>query len=218
MYLPAHFAETGLRTIRRLLRDHPLGCLVNHGPDGLDANHIPFEAEGPDDSIVTLKAHIARANTLWQDLQDGAEVLVVFNGPQAYVSPNGYPSKHETHRQVPTWNYQVVHVHGRIRFRHEEAFLRGLLARLTRVNEAIEPRPWRMGDSAPDFIDGMLKAIVGVEIEVTRVVAKSKLSQNKEMRDRLGAAELLLSRESQEAQALGRAMGEADDPADAGNA
>lgn len=206
MYLPAHFAETRPGTIRQLLRDHPLGCLVTQGPEGLDANHVPFEVDGPADGIVTLKAHIARANTLWQDIPDGAEVLVVFGGPQAYVSPNGYPSKHETHRQVPTWNYQVVHVHGRIRFTHEEAFLRGLLARLTRVNEAVEPRPWRMGDSAPDFIDGMLKAIVGVEIAVSRVVAKSKLSQNKETRDRVGAAEVLLGRESQEAQALGRAM------------
>jgi len=206
VYLPAHFAESRPATIRQLLRDHPLGCLVNQGPEGLDANHIPFEVDGQDDTIVTLKAHIARANPLWQDLREGAEVLVVFSGPQAYVSPNGYPSKHETHRQVPTWNYQVVHVHGHIVFRHDEAFLRGLLARLTRVNEAVEPKPWRMGDSAPDFIDGMLKAIVGLEIRVSRVVAKSKLSQNKEMRDRVGAAELLLSRDSQEARALGRAM------------
>jgi transcriptional regulator len=196
MYLPEHFDERRPEAIRQLLRDHPLGCLVSQGAGGLDANHIPFEVEGAGDSIVALKAHVARANTLWQDLPDGAAVMVVFNGPQAYVSPNGYPSKHETHRQVPTWNYQVVHVHGTIRFHQDEVFLRGLLARLTRAHEtaAGEPRPWRMGDSEPEFIAGMLKAIVGVEIVVSRVVAKSKLSQNKEGRDREGAASALLER------------------------
>lgn len=196
MYLPEHFHESRPEAIRQLLRDHPLGCLVSQGAGGLDANHIPFEVEGAGDSIVALKAHVARANPLWQDLPDGAAVMVVFNGPQAYVSPNWYPSKHETHRQVPTWNYQVVHVHGTIRFHQDEVFLRGLLARLTRAHEtaAAEPMPWRMGDSEPEFIAGMLKAIVGVEIVVSRVVAKSKLSQNKESRDREGAASALLER------------------------
>ncbi|MCZ2498164.1 FMN-binding negative transcriptional regulator [Xylophilus sp. Kf1] len=206
MYLPAHFAETRPSVLRGLLRDHPLGCLVHQGAEGLDADHLPFEVEGKDEGIVTLKAHIARANPMWQTVPDGAPVLVVFTGPQAYVSPNGYPSKHETHRQVPTWNYQVVHVHGHIRFVHDEKFLRGVVGRLTRVHEAVEPKPWRMSDSAPEFIDGMLKAIVGLEIAVSRVVGKSKLNQNKEARDREGAAALLLSRASETAQAVGRAM------------
>ena len=207
MYLPEHFHECRPQAVRQLLRDHPLGCLVTQGAGGLDANHIPFEVEGAGDSIVLLKAHVARANTLWQDLPDGAPVMVVFNGPQGYVSPNWYPSKHETHRQVPTWNYQVVHVHGSIRFHQDEAFLRGLLARLTRTHEtgAGEPRPWRMGDSEPEFIAGMLKAIVGVEIVVSRVVAKSKLSQNKDGRDRAGAASALAGR-GEGAAALARAM------------
>ena len=207
MYLPEHFHECRPQAVRQLLRDHPLGCLVTQGAGGLDANHIPFEVEGAGDSIVVLKAHVARANTLWQDLPDGAPVMVVFNGPQGYVSPNWYPSKHETHRQVPTWNYQVVHVHGNIRFHHDEAFLRGLLARLTRTHEtaAAEPRPWRMGDSEPEFIAGMLKAIVGVEIVVSRVVAKSKLSQNKESRDRAGVVSALAGR-GEGAEALALAM------------
>ena len=207
MYLPEHFEERRPQAIRQLLRDHPLGCLVAAGADGLDADHLPFEVEGNGDAIATLKAHVARANPLWQNLREGAPVMVVFQGPQAYVSPNWYPSKHESHRQVPTWNYQVVHVHGTIRFHQDEAFLRGLLARLTRRHEtaAGEPKPWRMGDSEPDFIAGKLKDIVGVDITVSRVVAKSKLSQNKESRDRAGAAAALEGRDDN-ATALALAM------------
>src|SRR5699024_1746275 len=119
--------------------------------------------------------------------------LVVFRGEDAYISPNWYPSKHESHRQVPTWNYQAVHVRGRITIRDDERFVRGHVARLTRVHEANTgtDRPWRMGDSPKAYIDQMLAAIVGIEIEITAMIGKSKLSQNKETRDRLNAAAAL---------------------------
>ena len=117
--------------------------------------------------------------------------MVIFRGAESYVSPNWYPSKHEAHRQVPTWNYEVVHAHGRLTVRDDERFVRGLLARLTRRHEAAEPRPWRMGDSAPAFIDELLAKVVGIEIEITSLTGKSKLSQNKEARDRLNAADRL---------------------------
>ncbi|KQP43458.1 FMN-binding negative transcriptional regulator [Pseudorhodoferax sp. Leaf274] len=191
MYLPAHFAEHRPDELQRLIQAHPLGTLVAHGPDGLDAEHIPFEFDAGAGPHGLLTAHVARANTLWQRCPTGTPVLVVFHGAQAYISPNWYPSKHEAHRQVPTWNYEVVHAHGTITIRDDERFVRGLVARLTRRHEAAEPRPWRMGDSAPDFIDGLLQNIVGIEIAVTRWVAKSKLSQNKEPRDRLQAADQL---------------------------
>ena len=139
----------------------------------------------------------ARANPVWKEVADGAEVLVIFRGPEHYISPNWYPSKHEAHRQVPTWNYQVVHAHGKITIRDDERFLRGLVGRLTRVHEAGEEKPWKMGDSARDYIDSMLQAIVGIEIEITRLVGKSKLGQNKERRDIQGAINGLRSNHEQ---------------------
>ena len=128
---------------------------------------------------------------------------MIFRGDEAYVSPNWYPSKHELHRQVPTWNYQVVHVHGKLHIRDSERFVRGVVARLTRAHEAGTgaPRPWRMTDSPADYIDQMLANIVGIEIAVERMVGKWKLSQNKEERDRMGAAQELARRGRQEVSA-----------------
>lgn len=186
MYVPAHFDELRPEEVRRLLREFSLGMLVTHDAEGLDAVHLPFETD-PGESLPTLlTGHVARANPVWQRVRDGDQVMVVFRGDEAYVSPNWYPSKHEQHRQVPTWNYQVAHVHGSIHVHQDEAFLRGVLARLTRTHEerAGNSPPWRMGDAKPDYIAQLLQAIVGLEIRVERIVAKSKLSQNKQARDR----------------------------------
>lgn len=189
MYVPAHFEETRPDELHRLIRGYPLGILVT-GHDGLlDANHLPFELELSGEQPL-LRAHVARNNPVWQEA-DGEEVLVIFRGEHAYVSPNWYPSKHEAHRQVPTWNYQVVHVRGRLKVMDEERFVRGVVGRLTRTHEAGEAKPWKMSDSTPEFISGMLANIVGIEVEISEIVGKSKLSQNKEDRDRLGAAEAL---------------------------
>jgi transcriptional regulator len=132
--------------------------------------------------------------------------MVIFRGANAYISPNWYPSKHETHRQVPTWNYQVVHAHGTITIHDDERYVRGVVARLTRRHEATEPKPWKMTDSEPEFIDGMLGKIVGFEIAITSLVGKVKLSQNREERDRLGAAHTL---DNQGDAALAQAMRQA---------
>jgi transcriptional regulator len=193
MYNPAHFTVSNAETLHRIIHEHPLGVLVTLTPAGLDANHLPFEFDPKLGEHGLLSAHVARANPVWQQC-DGADVLVIFRGNESYISPNWYPSKHETHRQVPTWNYEVVHAHGRLRVQDQEKFVRGVVARLTRTHEAAEPRPWKMGDSAPDYIDGMLKAIVGIEIEISRIEGKIKLSQNREERDRLNAADTLLER------------------------
>jgi transcriptional regulator len=134
---------------------------------------------------------VARANPLWQRCPTGTPVMVVFRGAEAFISPSWYPSKHEAHRQVPTWNYEVVHVQGTLTVRDDERFVRGLVARLTRRHEAAEPRPWKMSDAPPDFVDTLLRNIVGIEVDVLSMVGKSKLSQNKEARDRLGAADTL---------------------------
>lgn len=194
MYLPPHFAETHPEALHRIIHEHPLGMLVTHGPEGLDAEHIPFEFDPDRGPQGTLMAHVARANELWQRCPTGTPVMVVFRGADAYISPNWYPSKHEAHRQVPTWNYEVVHAHGTLVIHDDERFVRGIVARLTRRHEANESPPWKMGDSAPEYIDEMLRKIVGIEVALTSLVGKSKLSQNKELRDRHGAADQLEAR------------------------
>jgi len=188
MYSPEPFPETRVEEIRRVLTTAPLGTVCFQGPAGLDACHLPFEAEFSADAPIRLLAHAARANPLVEHFAAGGEVLVIFNSLDAYVSPNWYPSKHETHRQVPTWNYQTVHVHGRLQIRDDEGFLRGVMARLTRVHEARvgEAQPWKMGDSDPAYIDALLAEAVGIEVLIERIEAVSKLSQNKDARDRDG--------------------------------
>lgn len=196
MYVPTHFEETRPDVIRHIIETHPLGTLVTNGSSGLDADQIPFELTEMDGSHGLLRGHIARANPLWKESSDGSEVLVVFRAADAYISPNWYPSKHESHRLVPTWNYQVVNLYGKIRFTSDEKFLRAIVGRLTRAHEsrAEGDRAWRMADAPADYIATMLDAIVGVEIAFDRVVAKSKLSQNREDRDRLSAADTLEER------------------------
>jgi transcriptional regulator len=192
MYVPSHFDEPRREALHALIAERPLGILITSGEAGLDANHLPFELDTNTGEHGTLRAHVARNNPIWQAVANGDDVLVVFRGEEAYVSPSWYPSKHETHRQVPTWNYKVVHAHGRITVRDDEKYVRGLVARLTRTHEATQAVPWKMGDAPQDYIDTMLKAIVGLEIEVTRIVGKFKLSQNREDRDRMCAAEALM--------------------------
>jgi transcriptional regulator len=191
MYVPAHFSVPDNEALYRLIRENALGILVTHGGSGLDANHIPFELEPQQGQQGVLRAHVARGNPVWKDIRDGADVMVIFRAEDAYVTPNWYPTKHEFHKQVPTWNYRVVHVHGTITIHHDEAFLRGLVGRLTLTHEASQPIPWRMDDAPKDYIAAMLKAIVGLEIQITRLVGKFKLSQNRELRDRLSLGEAL---------------------------
>jgi len=194
MYIPDRFSETRINVLHELIRTNPFGTLCTHGKEGLDANHLPFELDVTQGEFGTLHAHVARANPVWQAIPDGPEVLVIFRGGDAYVSPSWYPSKHELHRQVPTWNYRVAHAFGTLRVRHDERYLRGVVARLTRHHEAAQPAPWKMTDSSPDFINGLLQRIVGIEITITRLVGKSKLSQDEEKRDIEGAGLALKSR------------------------
>ncbi|ANY17695.1 FMN-binding negative transcriptional regulator [Bordetella pseudohinzii] len=203
MYIPAHFKIEDPAALHELMRAFPLGMLVTHGGSGLDVNHIPFELDEGAGALGVLNAHVARANPVWQDVADGDEALVVFRAEQAYISPSWYPSKHEAHKQVPTWNYRVVHARGRIVIRDDERYVRGVVARLTRRHEAGEPQPWKMSDSAPEYIDGMLRAIVGIQVEITALEGKFKLGQNKEARDIAGAGQALVERGEQ---ALGQIM------------
>ncbi|MGV2292338.1 FMN-binding negative transcriptional regulator [Trinickia sp. YCB016] len=196
MYVPAHFDESRTEILHARIAEYPFGTLITNGKSGLDANHIPFELASGEGDLGVLRAHVARANPVWQDVANGDEVLVVFRAGDAYISPTWYPSKHEFHKQVPTWNYIVVHAYGRITIQDDERFVRGLVGRLTRTHEASEAKPWKMGDAPSDYIDTLLKSIVGLQIDITRLVGKTKLSQNKETRDIQGAGEALKAREN----------------------
>lgn len=180
MYVPQHFAETRVEVLHGLICDYPFATVVANAADGLVANHLPFElVDG------ALHGHVARGNELAR--LDGAEVLVIFQGPQGYISPNWYPTKQETQREVPTWNYAVAHVHGRLRVIEDATWLRTLLERLTDRHEATEPQPWHVGDAPADHIETSLRAIVGLEVAIERIEGKFKLNQNHPERNRLGA-------------------------------
>jgi transcriptional regulator len=195
MYIPAHFALTDPAALHRVMREHPLGALVTPGADGgVDADHLPFEFDPERGPLGTLTGHVARANDLWRRCPTGTPVMAIFRGAEAFISPSWYPSKHEAHRQVPSWNYEVVHARGTLTVHDDPRWVRGLVARLTRRHEAGEAKPWKMTDAPPEFIDTLLQAIVGIEITITALEGKAKLSQNKEARDREGAAEALSGR------------------------
>jgi len=207
MYIPAHFDESRPEVLHQLITDHPFGSLVSNSAGVLDANHLPFHLNAAQGPLGTLHAHVARANPLWQELRDGDEVLVIFRAGDAYISPSWYPSKADLHRQVPTWNYIVAHAHGRVRIRDDERYVRGMVARLTRSHEAPLPAPWKMSDSPAEFIDTLLRAIVGIEIDITLLQGKRKLSQNKDERDLRGAGNAVMARGgTRAADAVGQAM------------
>jgi len=187
MYLPEHFAERDPAVLHSLIAEHPLGTLVTLGADGLTANHLPFMLAADAGEHGTLLTHVARGNRVWQDFSADHEALVIFLGPSAYISPNWYPTKPETHRQVPTYNYATVHAHGRLVIHDDEKWLRGFLGRLTKRMEAAQPKPWKMGDAPQDYLRQILDGIVGIEIPITRLVGKWKVSQNRLPVDREGA-------------------------------
>ena len=179
MYTPKYSEETRAEVLDALVRTYPFATVVANSANGLIANHLPFELVNG-----VLHGHVARGNELVQ--MDGVEVLLVFRGPDGYISPNWYPTKHETGREVPTWNYAVLHVHGRLRVIDDAAWLKILLERLTDHHEADQPQPWKMSDAPEDHIETSLRAIVGLEVTIDRVEGKFKLSQNHPARNRTG--------------------------------
>jgi transcriptional regulator len=186
MYLPQHFKEERPEVLHALMRSHPLAALITHGPRGIEANHIPLLADAHKD---LLRGHLSRANSQWQGLEPGTEAMAIFQGPDAYVSPNWYPTKQEHGRVVPTWNYAVVHVWGELTVYDEPDRLLAFLEQLTAEHEATEAQPWKPSDAPSSYIEGLLRAVVGIEIRVTRVEGKWKMSQNQPPANREGAAE-----------------------------
>lgn len=196
MYIPAHFKETSTEVMHGLINAHPLGTLIVSTNNGLEANHIPFflsedilldncllENKG---EFGTLRGHVARANQVWLNFKSDAEVLVVFNGEQSYVTPSWYPAKNETGKVVPTWNYTAVHAYGKLQVKHEISWIRRHLEELTRTNEHAIHGDWQVSDAPVDYIERLMEMIVGIEIPISRLEGKWKVSQNQPAQNRDG--------------------------------
>lgn len=202
MYVPKHYEETRIEVLHELIRANPLGVLVTLTSGELDANHIPFEiAPGPQ-PFGTLRGHIARANPLWRDVPRDVEALVVFQGPSAYVSPSWYPRKRETGKVVPTWFYAVVHAHGPLQIIDDKTWLRDFVETLTNRHEAGRDEPWKVSDAPADYIDNSIRAIVGIEIPVSRLIGKWKVNQHRSAEDHAGVVEGLLQEGHESAEAV----------------
>ena len=189
MYLPSHFQQLDVKALQGLMQTRPFATLVTHGAQGLDANPVPMMWVDEGSPHGLLRGHVARANPVWRDTPGGSEVLAIFHGPDAYISPSWYETKRETGRVVPTWNYLVVQARGPLRVIDDASWLRELVTALTNRHEHARPHPWAVDDAPADYIDAMLKAIVGIEIALTSLQGKWKASQNHPERNRHGAAQ-----------------------------
>jgi transcriptional regulator len=208
MYLPTHFAETRLDLLHAAIRTAGLATLVTTEPDGLDASHIPLLLDSNPSPLGRLLGHVARANPQWQSAAPERDGLVIFLGPDAYVTPSWYATKRETGRVVPTWNYVAIHAHGRVRFFHDRERLLDLVNRLTNRHEQPRAYPWKVADAPADYVDSLLKSIVGVEFTITRLEGKWKASQNRNEADRRGVSDGL---EREGLEAMARLVGRARD-------
>ena len=186
MYRPPAFREDRPELLHAAIRAHPLATLVTHGPSGLAANLVPFTLVPGEDGRDLLRAHLAKANPQLADLRAGGEALVIFQGPQAYVSPSWYPSKQEHGKVVPTWNYILVQAHGRPRVTDDSDWLRAQIDALTTLQEAGRDDPWAVADAPDDYVAAQLRGIAGVEIAVERIEGKWKTSQNQPAANRDG--------------------------------
>ena len=189
MYIPPLHQLADRDAIFSLLDAHPLGAWVCQGEDGLVANHVPFWLDRSLGPLGTLVGHVARANTVWRGLEGAAESLVMFQGPQAYVTPGWYPGKAEHGKVVPTWNYAVAHVRGQARAVEDPAWLMAMLNRLTDAHESRRPAPWRVDHAPAAYTDQLMRAIVGIEIPITRLEGKLKASQDEDLQDRQGTVQ-----------------------------
>jgi transcriptional regulator len=188
MYQPPHFREDDLAVQHALIKAHPLGLLVTFGSDGLEANPIPFVLEASASSLGTLKAHLSRANPQWRNFDPAQEALVVFQGPETYITPSWYAAKREHGKVVPTWNYAIVQARGRLTIRDDPDWLLQQITTMTDMQAAPRPEPWNVNDAPVPFVAAQLKGIVGIEIEITRIEGKWKVSQNRAEADRLGVS------------------------------
>ncbi len=206
MYVPSHFAETRNEVMHELIRTNGLGTLVTLDDSGLNANHIPFEIVAGEGEHGVLRAHVARANPVWKNFSPTVDAMVVFQGPQAYISPSWYETKKTDGRVVPTYNYISVHAYGELRAIEDATWLREFVSRLTDRYEAPRPAPWGVADAPAEYIDKMLNAIVGIEIPIKRLVGKWKMSQNRQAVDRDSVIAGLMELSSDNARAMAQAV------------
>jgi transcriptional regulator len=195
LHVPEQNEETRVEVMHALIRSYSLGMWVTLGDNELVANHIPFEVSAERGEFGTLVGHIAKANPIWSRTPSEVTDLVIFQGPQSYISPSWYPSKHEHGKAVPTWNYAVVHAYGRPSFIEAKSWLYDHVSSLTKRHEASQPLPWSLSDAPVDFTDRMIGAIVGVEIPIQKLIGKWKMSQNRSESDRRGVVAGLMERE-----------------------
>ncbi|ANT51593.1 FMN-binding negative transcriptional regulator [Mesorhizobium amorphae] len=195
MYQPPHFQETRQDVLHGLVRAHPLGLLISNGAEGPVANAIPFLLDAEIGTKGRLRAHLAKANPQWRQLAENpaSPVLVVFQGADAYVTPSWYETKRETGKVVPTWNYAIVQVRGTVKVIEDQAWLAQQIAELTASQEGSREAPWAVTDAPAGFIQSQIKGIIGLEIEITDISGKWKVSQNRPVADRVGVAEGLES-------------------------
>lgn len=186
MYIPTYHEQVDIDAAYTLIDTYPLGAWVAPGEIGLIANHIPFVLDRTRGNFGTLIGHVSRANAIWRHVSTVESSVVLFQGPQAYISPSWYPEKVKHGKVVPTWNYAVVHAHGVPRVIHDEMWLRDMLSRLTAANEKTQPAPWKISDAPDDYIASLLRAIVGIEIPIEKIEAKLKASQDEALQNRLG--------------------------------
>jgi transcriptional regulator len=189
MYEPPLHRQDDIAAQHALIRAHPLGLLISHGPSGLLASSIPFTLVDDSSRFGMLRCHVARANPQWRDLQAASEALIVFQGPDAYITPSWYATKRETGKVVPTWNYLMVQARGQPRVNETAEWLRAQIEQLTNEREAHREKRWAVGDAPEDFIAQQMRAIVGVEIEIADLRGKWKASQNRAQADRDGVVE-----------------------------
>lgn len=202
MYVNRLHQLTDREALFSLMASHPLGAWVCHSSAGLSANHVPFLLDRSRGPLGTLLGHVSRANDVWRVLGSSVPSVVMFQGPQAYITPNWYPGKTEHGKVVPTWNYVVAHAHGVARVVEDREWMLDMLQRLTAVHEAGRPTPWRVADAPGLFIEKMMHAIVGIEIPVDRLEGKLKASQDEAMEDRRGTVRGLREEASSEAAAV----------------
>jgi transcriptional regulator len=186
MYIPQQFEEPRVDAMHELIRAYPLATLVTHSSDGLNANHIPVYLSGSPAPYGALRGHIARANPLLGEIAGGIETLAIFQGPDAYITPSWYATKKATGKVVPTWNYAVVHAYGVLRVVDNASWLRAQLDSLTKRNESSFPEPWAVSDAPPEHIERIMTAIVGVEVVITKLLGKWKVSQNQPTQNQVG--------------------------------
>jgi len=194
MYIPKHYEETNLLVLHSLVRAHPLATWATPGEGELVVNHVPFILDSSRGELGTLMGHVARANTVWQVFSRTIHSVVVFQGAESYITPSWYPSKHAHGKAVPTWNYAVVHAHGLPVVIEEKAWLLDHLNQLTDIHEGDQALPWKVSDAPADYIERMVAGIVGIEIPISKLVGKWKVSQNRSESDKLGVVAGLLAR------------------------